>query len=72
MILPLAKLVTRSIPELARCRVINGAALLLVIAVGLSRIALGVHWPSNVLAGWCFGIAWDAGTLMLADRLFVQ
>ena len=33
-------------------------ALLLTIAVGLSRVYLGIHYPTDVLAGWCVGSAW--------------
>ncbi|ASK89663.1 phosphatase PAP2 family protein [Sphingorhabdus sp. SMR4y] len=33
-------------------------ALILAALIGTSRIVLGVHWPSDVLGGWIFGLSW--------------
>lgn len=33
-------------------------AVLLTALVGASRVYIGVHWPTDVLAGWCVGFAW--------------
>lgn len=44
-----------------------GAAILLTMLVGLTRLYLGAHWASDVLAGWSVGAAW-ATACWLLDR----
>jgi undecaprenyl-diphosphatase len=44
-------------------------ALFLTVVIGISRVYLGVHYPSDVLAGWCAGAAWAAGCAFVARSL---
>jgi undecaprenyl-diphosphatase len=37
-----------------------GAALVMVLAIGFSRVGLGVHYVSDVVAGYVLGAAWTA------------
>ncbi|MFX8727526.1 phosphatase PAP2 family protein, partial [Acinetobacter baumannii] len=51
----------------ARAYIVATAGLL-VILIGWSRVYLGVHWPSDVLAGWAFGAVW-ALAVFAANRV---
>jgi len=49
-------------------RLAAAGAIILSLLIGTSRVMLGVHWPSDVIGGWAFGILWVLVTLRLAGR----
>lgn len=56
--LTLAMLIA-SLEERRRSKaLVYAIAVFVLIGVGLSRVYLGVHWPSDILGGWVLGAAW--------------
>ena len=53
--------------RLLKIYVISLAAFLTFL-VGASRVYLGVHWPSDVLAGWCAGVVWSLSVWLVTRR----
>jgi len=56
--LTLGALAARFAPKKRVKALALGAAVVISLLVGASRIYLGVHWTSDVLAGWSLGAAW--------------
>jgi undecaprenyl-diphosphatase len=64
----LAGLLSARIKSLALRMLIWFAAAVLVIVIGLSRIYLGVHYPSDVVAGYLAATVW-VGTVIVLDHV---
>lgn len=62
--LTLGALVASTRGSLRERSYILGVAALFTLLVGLSRVALGVHWATDVLGGWAFGAGWAMAWLL--------
>ena len=67
--LVLAMLIRRNLMTSGSRAYLLATAIGVSVLVGVSRIYLGVHWPSDVIAGWMFGAAWAAACVFIASRL---
>lgn len=57
-------------PEGKSRRFAAAGAIILSLLIGTSRVMLGVHWPSDVIGGWSFGLLWVMLALSQMERLF--
>jgi undecaprenyl-diphosphatase len=65
--LTLGAMLARAEPRWRLRIYVMSLAILIAVLVGLTRIHLGVHWATDVLAGWCAGAAWAVACWLL-DR----
>jgi undecaprenyl-diphosphatase len=65
----LAGILAAGEPNRAAKTLLLGLAAALVLCVGASRVYLGVHWPTDVLAGWAMGTAVALVATLVLHRL---
>jgi undecaprenyl-diphosphatase len=67
--LTLATIIASLEPQRSTKALAYAVAIALTVLVGFSRVYLGVHWPSDVLAGWALGAAWAFAAWIVLNRV---
>jgi undecaprenyl-diphosphatase len=67
--LTIGALLARGQPSFKMGLYVMSLAAFLAVSIGISRIYLGVHYPTDVLAGWCVGAAWAVACWAIAAWL---
>lgn len=67
--LTLGAMLARAQPTRRLRLYILSVGVLLTLLIGTSRVFLGVHWPTDIMAGWTVGGAWALTVWMIADAL---
>ena len=67
--LTLGALIARSLGHVRLQSFVVAVSIALTLAIGTSRVYLGVHWPTDVLAGWTVGAGWALAAWLVARDL---
>lgn len=67
--LTLGALLARVLPQARMKLLVMSCAIAATILTGVSRVYLGVHWPTDVVAGWAVGAAWAVALWLAGDVL---
>jgi undecaprenyl-diphosphatase len=67
--LTLGALLARVLPRRRMKLLVIACAVTATALAGVSRVYLGVHWPTDVVAGWAIGASWAMGCWLAADAL---
>ena len=70
--LTLGALLARAVPEGAPRIYVLAAAVAITLLIGCSRVYLGVHWPSDVVAGWAIGAAWALASSLVYSLIHIR